>query len=106
MYRRVDPEENKSFTHQSEWSGSLKDLCKDILNDENKERNRKEWERNVCKVTSYFSISYPGLSVKEKITDFNFLFYKNLLTFHDISVFFSRFLQISVFLCFLYKKIF
>ena len=50
MYRQVDEKENKSFTHQSEWSPSLKDLCQDILNDEHKELNRKEWERNVCKV--------------------------------------------------------
>ena len=56
MYRQVDQNENKSFTHQSEWSTSLKDLCKDISNDENKERDKKEWERNVCKVTKIFNL--------------------------------------------------
>ncbi|XP_066910373.1 ubiquitin carboxyl-terminal hydrolase 47-like [Clytia hemisphaerica] len=53
MYRRLDRKENRGFTQQSDWSASLKDLCSDILNDENKEKNRKEWERNVCKLKLY-----------------------------------------------------
>lgn len=53
MYRRKDEKKNIGFFHQSRWSKSLQDLCKDILDDENREHNRKEWEKNVCKLNLY-----------------------------------------------------
>jgi len=69
MYRRVDSKENTGFYRQSEWSKSIQDLCKDMLNDEDREKSRKEWEKNVCKVKanmvlllSYYCISLIYLS--------------------------------------------
>lgn len=59
MYRQIHPTQNKSFVKQSEWSNSLKDLCKGVLQEEHNEQNRKEYERNICKVmTNNSSNSY------------------------------------------------
>ena len=51
MYRRIEPTQRKTFVKQSEWSSSLKDLSKNILQDEHNEYNRREYEKNICKVS-------------------------------------------------------
>lgn len=57
MYRQINPLHNKNFVKQSGWSKSLKDLCTSILQEEHQEQNRKEYEKNICKVRAIWAAS-------------------------------------------------